>query len=213
MEQSANGPAVATKHAGSVLDQAVASIPGIAALVVAFRLPEDIRVIAETSLLLVVTSTLAWLRLRRHSIVRADARHIGWLLSAATVGAIVCFIGFGLSFTAIVAPYAFGGGTGRIFTPSHYTSGKWQHPYIDCRLTPDADCQDGVQRQADSADEISTFLNANGPAALRINRDAPWYIWGVAIIALDCITAAALVIVFGLIRIRRLAPGRLFGDT
>ena len=193
---------------GTVLDQAVAAVPGIASLVITFRLPDDLRPLAETSLVVVIIGTLSWLFVQRNAIRKRRSRAIQRTLIRATILAVVCYLGFGLAYGANISSYSFGDGTGRIFAPSTLRSGSWEHPFVDCSLTIDRLCDKdkGTLRYVPTADAVASFITVNGPGSLVIPRTTSWYAWLITLVLLDSLAASSLVALFGIVRIRGLRP-------
>jgi hypothetical protein len=193
---------------GTVLDQAVAAVPGIASLVITFRLPEDLRPLAETSLVVVIIGTLSWLFVQRDAIRKRRSRAIQRTLIRATILAIVCYLGYGLAYGANVSSYSFGDGTGRVFAPSTLRGGSFEHPFIDCSLTIDRLCDKdkGTLRYLPTADAVASFITVNGPGSVAIPRTTSWYLWLIALVVLDALAASSLVALFGIVRIRGLRP-------
>lgn len=191
---------------GTVLDQTVAAVPGIASLVISLRLPDDLRVLAETCLAVVIIGTLSWLYVQRDAIRKRRGKAIQRTLIRATVAAIVCYLGYGLAYGANVSSWSFGGGTGRVFAPSAIAGGSFEHPYLDCANSIDALCADGILKTAPTADAVAAFITNLGPGSLVIPRSASWYAWVVILVLLDCIAACSLVALFGIVRVRGLRP-------
>ena len=191
---------------GTVLDQAVAAVPGIASLVITLRLPDDLRPLAETCLAVVIIGTLSWLFVQRPQILKRRGRAIQRTLIRATVTAVVCYLGYGLAYGANVSTYSFGGGTGRVFAPSTLRDGSWQHPYVDCSRSIDPLCSNGTPRTSPTADGIASFMTINGPSSLVIPRSGAWYAWVIILVLLDSLAASSLVALFGIVRIRGLRP-------
>lgn len=193
---------------GTVLDQAVAAVPGLGSLIITFRLPDDLRPLAETCIVVVIVGTLSWLFVQRDAIRKRRPRSIQKTLVRATVAAIVCYLGYGLAYGANVSTYSFGsdGGGGRLFAPSTFRAGSWEHPYIDCTRSIDPLCADGIRRTSPTADAVASFVTVNGPGSLVILRNLSWYLWVVALVLLDALAACGLVALFGIVKIRQLRP-------
>lgn len=197
---------------GTVLDQSVAAVPGIASLVITLRLPDDLRPLAETCLAVVILGTLSWLYVQRDAIRKRRPKAIQRTLVRATLAAIVCYLGYGLVYGANVSSFTFGEGRGRIFAPSTFRDGGFVHPYLDCSRVIDPVCAEGTPRVAATADEVAAFITANGPGSVVIPRGAFWYAWVVTLVLLDALAASSLVALFGIVRVRRLRPLDLLRD-